>query len=235
MRKNNGVSCNTPIGSITCRTLPNGYLGGFYYGAWPAAGAYTTPTPAFIQGEGNYWYTQNWCDAFGKVPRCAQGAVGSSDKVVDFGAVTSPGAGQADVNFLKGFTVCYGPKKSVKGITWSFAKYTVGYVASAGNPPISTYVAVNPPQADQTCGITTNCLAKSTFTASGEKVIGGIWTKCKFEQGWFKYVQNGQYKSLYRLEGIDKVCTTYRECPGAEQRGGGGAQAAFCGEGTGAA
>lgn len=208
-RKGDAVSCNAPIGSISCRVQPNGYLQGFSYGAWPAPPAGYTPAPQFIQGEGDYWYTNgHWCEAFGKLGRCMPGAAASSDIDITFPAATgaSPATG-VTLSFLQGFTVCYGAKKGVKGITWNLQEYTVQYTASVGNPPIPTWTTAAVTSTD-TCGIVDNCAATATFTADQGKVIGGIFTKCKYSQGWFKYVQNGQYKSLYTLEKIDKVCTT---------------------------
>lgn len=219
------MSCRTPIQQVGCKLQPNGYVEAIYFGAWGAPPAdfataaagghidYVVPDP----NPNGIAYTSNWCNTWGTRGVCTAGAASSSvlgsniqgDQLpaatwtagssTDFGTWTLP--------YVNTITVCYG-KKRVRGVSFGWQSYDAQWVLPAGSsfPPQSVVT----PGADTgvaTCGVIDGCLYQQTFTAPDGEVLGAIEGKCKFSQGWFKYVSNGQYTSKYYLEGIKKVCT----------------------------
>jgi hypothetical protein len=222
-RKWQATSCRAPIGQITCKINADGFVEGIQYGPWGPITGYT-PAP-FLPGGGSLWYTQSWCGAFGLQNRCSGG--GTTDAVITMPNTWNGGnPPTATATFVKGMTVCYG-KKEIRGITWNLQQFTVGWVQGAANA-VPQAVVTPGATSVQTCGVTTGCKMESTYNAPDNKVLGGIETKCKLTQGWFKYVSNGQYHNRLFIDKIDKVCLTDRECPGrprgregrgAEQRG----------------
>ncbi|GBF89958.1 hypothetical protein Rsub_02662 [Raphidocelis subcapitata] len=207
-RKWQASNCESPINQVTCKVNPNGNLEGLWYGTWGANSGFTSAP--FIKGEGNFWYTQNWCAGFGLIAKCANGnparaAAGFTHKEISFTNSYDAATQTATAEYLTGVKICYG-EKTIKGITFTKQAYTLKWEASAGNPPQAVVVPTGAATTDS-CGTTSNCKISTNFDAKNGKVIGGLGAKCKFTQGWFKYVQTGLYHSRYFMEEIKSVCT----------------------------
>jgi hypothetical protein len=180
---------------------------GFWFGAWPNPPAGASDAAPFIQGPNGLWYTQTWCNGWGLRGVCVAAAgsnllpAASWDSSTQSATTTST----ATVPYVTGMKICYG-KKQVRGITFTYSNFQSSWTFVSGNPPQQNVNEVSGSEATVSCGLTDDCLWSQNFNAPDGKVLGAVEGKCKFTQGWFKYVQNGQYKSKYFLNKVEKVC-----------------------------
>lgn len=224
------MKCQTPINQLACRVDPNGYVQGVWYGAWGANSAMTAAGPQpYIQGDSNFWYTQNWCDKWGLESKCVNGnpsppaGAGPTTKGADVVynlangfSVTPAGVPTQTITYVTAMAVCYKNGKIGK-VTWTTLPFTANWEASTSiplNPPMSVVTPSTAAPSTVSCGTISDCDHTEVFTAPTGKVLGGFTHKCKYTQGWGRFAVNGAQHPTQRLDHIEKACAVTRECTG---------------------
>ena len=229
-KKTYGVACQVPINQLACRLDSNNHVMSLYYGGWGPNAAFQAAAGAghidYLQG-GDFWYTQNWCSAWGFLSRCYREAGGVGPSVGEVANVKPVGGGVAfpdngfaagvfTIEYVTGMRVCYtaGKKSSaIARIEWDTQKYNAQWIEDPAKkqPPMSQ-VTVAGGGRTVGCGRPNPvCAFQAEWKAPAGKVIGGIYTKCKYTQGFDKFWSTGLYKPRYYLKSIDKLCAVARE------------------------
>jgi hypothetical protein len=231
-KKTYGVACQVPINQLACRLDSNNHVQGLYYGGWGDNQAFTDYASAnhvdYIQGPGGFWYTQNWCSSWGFLSRCVGGY--SLPTPADKGRIVPVGGGTPfpdngftppgtfTIEYVTAMRVCYtaGKKASaIARIEWDTQKYDASWVSGGTTtPPMSQVVVV--PGGGRTVGCgrpDPTCAFQAEWKAPAGKVLGGIYAKCKYTQGFDKFWSTGLYKPRYYLKSIDKACAVFPTPP----------------------
>ena len=224
--------CRTPINQLACRLDPNKNVNSLFYGAWGENKAFLDAAAAahvdYLPGPGGFWYTQNWCSPWGMQQRCANFAAivpGAADfsnvKPSTAGGPAfpdnsyNPATGVQTIEYVTAMRVCYTASKHsspIARIEWDTQNYDASWVVDPAtpplNPPMSNVVPVAGSSRTIQCGKTDPvCLFEEQWNAPDGEVIGGIYTKCKYSQGWGKWWLTGAYKPRYYLKGVHKACS----------------------------
>ncbi|KIY94236.1 hypothetical protein MNEG_13727 [Monoraphidium neglectum] len=239
-KKTDGVNCRVPINQLACRLDANNNVQALFYGGWGRNAAATAlGTGTYLRGPANgpgnsvYWYTNYWCNPWGFLQRCA--AIGSSvlapapaggditavrqvpavNPVVPFPDNGVNGAIPV-IEYVTGMRVCYtsGYKSSpIARIQWDTRKFEATWVEDPAfaNPPFPQVTATAQTRTVE-CGRSNPvCAFEEEFVAPANQVLGGIYAKCKFSQGFAKWFSNGLFKPRYWMEKIKKACATQRK------------------------
>lgn len=232
-KKTEGVMCRTPINQLACRLDPNGKVQSLFYGAWGDNSAFGAAVSGgahidYLPGPNGYWYTRNWCSSWGMLQRCANypATVPTPADIAQVKPVTAGGpafpdngydaaTGVQTIEYVTAMRVCYtASKKSspIARIQWDTQKYAASWVVDPAvppaNPPMSNVVPIDGTTRTVQCGKTDpTCAFEEEWVAPEGEVIGGIYTKCKYSQGWGKWWLTGAYKPRYYLKGVHKACS----------------------------